>query len=95
MTEPTTAIPTTDPRRRLPRVNTGRVSAFTVLGWVLSIALALLIIVPMVRMIASSFFNEGTIGDPERQGLINGTVEGYGVTIPAFFGWGGPSAGGS
>ena len=28
-------------------------------------------------------FNEGTIGDPDRQGLINGTVEGYGVTIPA------------
>ncbi len=28
-------------------------------------------------------FNEGTIGDPERNGLINGTVEGYGVTIPA------------
>ena len=28
-------------------------------------------------------FNEGTIGDPERQGLILGTVEGYGVTIPA------------
>ena len=28
-------------------------------------------------------FNEGTIGDPERQGLIIGTVEGYGVTIPA------------
>ena len=24
-------------------------------------------------------FNEGTIGDPERNGLINGTVEGYGV----------------
>jgi Zn-dependent M28 family amino/carboxypeptidase len=28
-------------------------------------------------------FNEGTLGDPDRQGLINGTVEGYGVTIPA------------
>ena len=28
-------------------------------------------------------FNEGTIGDPDRNGLINGTVEGYGVTIPA------------
>ena len=28
-------------------------------------------------------FNEGTIGDPDRQGLINGTVGGYGVTIPA------------
>jgi Zn-dependent M28 family amino/carboxypeptidase len=27
-------------------------------------------------------FNEGTIGDPERIGLINGTVEGYGVTVP-------------
>ena len=28
-------------------------------------------------------FNEGTIGDPDRKGLINGTVGGYGVTIPA------------
>ena len=27
--------------------------------------------------------NEGTLGDPDRNGLINGTVEGYGVTIPA------------
>ncbi|HEX8086960.1 MAG TPA: M28 family peptidase [Solirubrobacteraceae bacterium] len=27
-------------------------------------------------------FNEGTLGDPDRNGLINGTVEGYGVTIP-------------
>ncbi len=27
-------------------------------------------------------FNEGTIGDPERNGLINGTVEGYDVTVP-------------
>jgi Zn-dependent M28 family amino/carboxypeptidase len=27
-------------------------------------------------------FNEGTIGDPDRNGLVNGTVEGYGVTIP-------------
>ncbi len=27
-------------------------------------------------------FNEGTIGDPDRNGLINGTVEGYGVTVP-------------
>jgi Zn-dependent M28 family amino/carboxypeptidase len=27
-------------------------------------------------------FNEGTIGDPDRNGLINGTVGGYGVTIP-------------
>ena len=27
-------------------------------------------------------FNEGTIGDPERNGLINGTVEDYGITIP-------------
>jgi Zn-dependent M28 family amino/carboxypeptidase len=26
--------------------------------------------------------NEGTIGDPERIGLINGTVGGYGVTVP-------------
>lgn len=28
-------------------------------------------------------FNEGTIGDPDRNGLINGTIDGYGVTIPA------------
>jgi Zn-dependent M28 family amino/carboxypeptidase len=28
-------------------------------------------------------FNEGTLGDPDRNGLIDGTVEGYGVTIPA------------
>jgi Zn-dependent M28 family amino/carboxypeptidase len=27
-------------------------------------------------------FNEGTIGDPERNGLINGTVEGYSVSVP-------------
>jgi Zn-dependent M28 family amino/carboxypeptidase len=27
-------------------------------------------------------FNEGTIGEPDRQGLINGTIGGYGVTIP-------------
>jgi Zn-dependent M28 family amino/carboxypeptidase len=27
-------------------------------------------------------FNEGTIGAPDRQGLINGTIGGYGVTIP-------------
>ena len=27
-------------------------------------------------------FNEGTTGDPERNGLIFGTVEGYGVTVP-------------
>jgi hypothetical protein len=27
-------------------------------------------------------FNEGTIGAPDRNGLINGTVGGYGVTIP-------------
>ena len=27
-------------------------------------------------------FNEGTIGAPGRQGLINGTAGGYGVTIP-------------
>jgi Zn-dependent M28 family amino/carboxypeptidase len=27
-------------------------------------------------------FNEGTIGDPERNGLINGTVEDYQVTVP-------------
>jgi Zn-dependent M28 family amino/carboxypeptidase len=27
-------------------------------------------------------FNEGTLGDPERNGIINGTVEDYGVTIP-------------
>ena len=33
--------------------------------------------------IAAIIFNEGTIGDPERNGLINGTVEDYGVTIPA------------
>ena len=33
--------------------------------------------------VAVVIFNEGTIGDPDRQGLINGTVEGYGVTIPA------------
>jgi Zn-dependent M28 family amino/carboxypeptidase len=32
--------------------------------------------------LAVIIFNEGTIGDPERNGLINGTVEGYGVTIP-------------
>jgi Zn-dependent M28 family amino/carboxypeptidase len=33
--------------------------------------------------LAVIILNEGTIGDPERNGLINGTVEGYGVTIPA------------
>ncbi len=27
-------------------------------------------------------FNEGTLGDPDRNGPINGTVGGYGVTIP-------------
>jgi Zn-dependent M28 family amino/carboxypeptidase len=27
-------------------------------------------------------FNEGTIGAPDRNGLINGTVGGYGITIP-------------
>jgi Zn-dependent M28 family amino/carboxypeptidase len=27
-------------------------------------------------------FNEGTIGAPDRNGLINGTVGGYGVTVP-------------
>jgi Zn-dependent M28 family amino/carboxypeptidase len=27
-------------------------------------------------------FNEGTIGDPDRNGLINGTLGGYAVTIP-------------
>ena len=27
-------------------------------------------------------FNEGTIGAPDRQGLINGTIGGYNVTIP-------------
>src|SRR3712207_3709574 len=27
-------------------------------------------------------FNEGTIGAPDRNGLINGTIGGYGVTIP-------------
>jgi Zn-dependent M28 family amino/carboxypeptidase len=27
-------------------------------------------------------FNEGTIGDPDRNGPINGTIGGYGVTIP-------------
>ncbi|MDQ5809108.1 MAG: M28 family peptidase, partial [Actinomycetota bacterium] len=32
--------------------------------------------------IAVIIFNEGTLGDPDRNGLINGTVEGYGVTIP-------------
>jgi Zn-dependent M28 family amino/carboxypeptidase len=32
--------------------------------------------------LAVVIFNEGTIGDPERNGLINGTVEGYGVTLP-------------
>jgi Zn-dependent M28 family amino/carboxypeptidase len=31
-------------------------------------------------------FNEGTIGDPDRQGLINGTIGGYGVTIPVLEG---------
>jgi Zn-dependent M28 family amino/carboxypeptidase len=33
--------------------------------------------------LAVIIFNEGTLGDPDRNGLINGTVEGYGVTIPA------------
>ena len=33
--------------------------------------------------VAVIIFNEGTLGDPERNGLINGTVEDYGVTIPA------------
>jgi Zn-dependent M28 family amino/carboxypeptidase len=32
--------------------------------------------------LAVVIFNEGTIGDPDRNGLINGTVEGYGVTLP-------------
>jgi Zn-dependent M28 family amino/carboxypeptidase len=27
-------------------------------------------------------FNEGTIGDPDRNGPINGTIGGYGVTLP-------------
>jgi len=27
-------------------------------------------------------FNEGTLGDPDRNGPINGTIGGYGVTIP-------------
>jgi Zn-dependent M28 family amino/carboxypeptidase len=27
-------------------------------------------------------FNEGTIGAPDRNGLVNGTIGGYGVTIP-------------
>jgi Zn-dependent M28 family amino/carboxypeptidase len=31
-------------------------------------------------------FNEGTIGDPDRSGLINGTVGGYGITIPVLEG---------
>ena len=33
--------------------------------------------------LAVIIFNEGTLGDPDRNGLVNGTVEGYGVTIPA------------
>ena len=32
--------------------------------------------------LAVIIFNEGTIGDPERNGLILGTVEDYGITIP-------------
>ena len=28
-------------------------------------------------------FNEGTIGAPDRQGLVNGTLGGYDITIPA------------
>jgi Zn-dependent M28 family amino/carboxypeptidase len=32
--------------------------------------------------LAVIIFNEGTIGDPDRNGLINGTVEGYGITLP-------------
>ena len=33
--------------------------------------------------VASIVFNEGTIGDPDRQGLINGTLGGYDITKPA------------